>query len=138
MTQPALCSPQVDKRPLSVGWVDYRKAYDVVLHQLIHKALKAIKAPREIRTLLQKVSRQWRTVVSVKLEKGSHSELISFERGLFQGDSLSPLLFCLCVAPLSHRLRQREGFRSWWQTQAVTHLMFMDDLKVYEKPGQRT
>ena len=99
MTQPALCSPQVDKRPLSVGWVDYRKAYDVVLHQLIHKALKAIKAPREIRTLLQKVSRQWRTVVSVKLEKGSHSELISFERGLFQGDSLSPLLFCLPLTP---------------------------------------
>ena len=63
----------------------------------------------------------------------SHSELISFGRGLFQGDSLSPLLFCLCVAPLSHRLRQREGFQSRWQTKAVTHLMFMDDLKVYEE-----
>ena len=54
-------------------------------------------------------------------------------RGLFQGDSLSPILFCLCVAPLSHCLRQREGFQSQWQTQAVTQLMFMDDLKVYEE-----
>ena len=115
-----------------MGWIDYRKAYDMVPHRVIRKVLRAIRAPRFIRKLVEAACGRWRTEVCVRLAKGDHRELIRFRRGLFQGDSLSPLLFCLCVAPLSHYLRQQEGFRSRWQTRAVTHLMFMDDLKVYE------
>ena len=33
-----------------------------------------------------------------------------------------PLLFCLCVAPLSHALRKGKGF-----IRACTHLMLMDN-----------
>ncbi len=36
-------------RDLSVGWVDYRKAYDKVPHPWIGKVLKAIKAPKKVR-----------------------------------------------------------------------------------------
>ena len=73
-------------------------------------------------------------IVNTDLSKLYQSQSLShFNRGLFQGDSLSPLLFCLCVAPLPHYLRQEVGFQSQWQTWAVTHLMFMDDLKLYEK-----
>ena len=37
---------------------------------------------------------------------------IHLRRGVFQGDSLLPLLFCLWAAPLSHRLRRQAGFES--------------------------
>jgi hypothetical protein len=58
---------------------------------------------------------------------------IRLKRGLFQGDSLSPLVFWLCVAPLSHALSERKGFNSNYQVKTITHLMFMDDLKLYEE-----
>ena len=54
------------------------------------------------------------------------------ERGLFQGDSLSHLLFCLCILPLSHALRGLgRGFRAYTLREPITHLLFTDDLKVY-------
>ena len=52
-------------------------------------------------------------------------------RGIFQGDSLSQLLFCLCVAPLSEALRGTGHFCSTHQNEPMTHIMFVDDLKVY-------
>ena len=58
---------------------------------------------------------------------------IHFRRGLFQGDSLSLILFCLCVAPLSWILRRKVGYPGRFQRAPVTHLMLMDDLKVYEE-----
>ena len=65
--------------------------------------------------------------------EGKVSIPINFHRGLFQGDALSPLLFCLCTAPLSLVLRETRGVRSEFQRAALTHLMFMDDLKVYSE-----
>ena len=58
---------------------------------------------------------------------------LEYRRGLFQGDSLSPLLFCLCLAPLSHALREMDGYRCGLLDEPITHQLFMDDLKVYAK-----
>ena len=46
-------------------------------------------------------------------------------------DSLSPLLFCLNIAPISQALRECKGFRMVYLDYPVMHLFFMDDLKVY-------
>ena len=55
---------------------------------------------------------------------------------LGQGDSLSPLLFCLCLAPLSHVLRTLEGYRSeafggtinpWFWNSFCTVLNYVQD-----------
>ncbi len=73
----------------------------------------------------------WETDIELDTEKGKVRLPVRLERGLFQGDSLSPLLFCLCIAALSHGLRKRAGFRSEFHDDPVTHLSFMDDLKVY-------
>lgn len=43
---------------------------------------------------------------------------------------ISPLLFCLSVAPLSSQLRTHRGFTGRYQS-SLTHLLFMDDLKVF-------
>ncbi|KAJ0183997.1 hypothetical protein K1T71_000420 [Dendrolimus kikuchii] len=47
---------------------------------------------------------------------------INIERGIFQGDSLSPLWFCLALNPLSTLLEGGE---------IVSHLLYMDDLKLF-------
>ncbi|KAI5724299.1 hypothetical protein M8J77_000842 [Diaphorina citri] len=59
---------------------------------------------------------------------------IKIRRGIFQGDSLSPLWFCLALNPLSKLLR-RTGMGYKLNTnegsQIVSHQLYMDDLKLY-------
>ncbi len=97
--------------------------------------LKAIRAPKPVRRTIRKLIPMWATDILAQTEDGTVKLPIAFERDLFQGDSLSPLLFCLSVAPLSWELRKGKGFKSIHNPPPlpVTHLMFMDDLKLYEE-----
>ena len=65
------------------------------------------------------------------LGRGLSGRNSSYRRGVFQGDSLSPLLYCLSIAPISHALRKTGGYRMPYLDKPVTHQYFMDDLKVY-------
>ena len=62
---------------------------------------------------------------------------VSFKRGLFQGDALSPFLFCMSVAPISRSLRSTPGIVSSFQPSKITHLLYMDDLKLYDSSRSR-
>ena len=60
------------------------------------------------------------------------SDNINIKRGFFQGDSLSPLLFCISLIPLSLELNSSSyGYKI--RTEWITHLFFKDDLKLYAK-----
>ena len=55
-------------------------------------------------------------------------------RGIFYGDSLSPLLFVHLMIPLTILLRKEKiGYRFTKDTSGnvLNHLLFMDDLKLY-------
>ena len=57
---------------------------------------------------------------------------MKIERGIFQGDSLSPLLFVIILIPLTHILRKASpGYAN--SKEKTNHLLFMDDLKLYSK-----
>ncbi len=58
--------------------------------------------------------RQWQPT-----EDGWKRVSIEFRREIYQGDSLSPLLFCLAVSPLSEALREGVGFRSKFHVMPV-------------------
>ena len=60
------------------------------------------------------------------------SEEIPIERGIFQGDSFSPLLFCIALFPLSRIIDNINGGYKVSNT-TITHLFYMDDLKLYAK-----
>ena len=57
--------------------------------------------------------------------------LIRIKRGIFQGDSLSPLLFTMSLNPFSQELQNTGyGYQLDEQTK-INHLFYVDDLKLY-------
>ena len=66
------------------------------------------------------------------------TRIMQIRRGIFQGDSLSPLLFCMALNILSTELnrtgcgyRMSTGNGRTAKRQLISHLLYMDDLKLY-------
>ena len=57
---------------------------------------------------------------------------MNIRRGIFQGDSLSPLLFVIAMIPITSLLRQHKAGYNL-DGNRLNHLLFMDDLKLYSK-----
>ena len=72
----------------------------------------------------------WRTVLEC-----NESELgeVNIRRGIFQGDSLSPLLFVIAMIPLTSSLRRATPRYVFKNKTMINHLLYMDDLKLFEK-----
>ena len=116
-------------RTIAVGWVDYQKAYDSVSQEWLRMLLERVVGGRTA-NCLSRLMEGWATRLQVGRAKG---DLIRYRRGLFQGDGLSPLLFCLAISPISYLLRLTPGFSLPAPVEKVTHIFYMDDLKVYAR-----
>ena len=58
---------------------------------------------------------------------------IHIKCGIFQGDCLSPLLFCIALNPLSELIKDTSYGYKLKCNLLVQHLLYMDDLKLYAK-----
>ena len=62
------------------------------------------------------------------------SDGIKIQCGIFQGDSLSPLLFCIYLISLTEQLnRLNTGCEKHTTKTKISHLLYMDDLKLIAK-----
>ena len=87
-------------------WIDFQKAYE----------------------LLKRSMQSWRTVLfSGKNKLGK----VNIRWGIFQGYSLSPLLFVVALIPVTIILRTlKQGYSFGKGKERLNHLLFMDDLKL--------
>ena len=120
-------------RNLSTAWIDYRKAFDSVPHDWILKSLNLYKISPVISNFLQNCMSKWQTRLFLSHDSGTiESGNINIKRGIFQGDSLSPLLFCMSLIPLSNELNNSgTGYKLFHKE--LNHLIYMDDLKLFAK-----
>ena len=89
-----------------------------------------------LRKFLQKSMQQWRLSLTANDEDLGE---VNVKRGIFQGDSLSPLMFVLSMVPLSIILRKVNAYYKWGKKEyKLNHLLFMDDLKLYAKSEEQT
>ena len=87
----------------AMAWIDYKKAYDMVPQSWILHSLKMYKISHEVINFTEKTMKTWR----VELTAGGRSIAeTKIQRGIFQGDALSPLLFIIAMMPLNHILRK--------------------------------
>ena len=114
---------------LATAWIDYKKAYDMIPHSWIIECLRLVNVSESIVNFLQNSMAYWKTELTAS---GQSLGIVDIKRGIFQGDSLSPLLFVICMIPLSNILRKMQpGYLLG--TVKVNHLLFMDDLKLFSK-----
>ena len=118
------------KKNLAMGWIDYKKAYDMIPHSWILECLELFGAAQNVKTLLENSMNGWQTELT---SNGESLGSVSIRRGIFQGDSLSPLLFVVSMIPLSLVLRKCEAGYIYAKNTKVNHLLFMDDLKLYAR-----
>lgn len=109
---------------------DITKAYDRLEWKFLETTMKHMGfADKWIQWIMHCVT----TVSFSVLINGTPKGFIQPEKGLRQGDPLSPYLFILCAEVLSHlmdmatRSRQLHGIRISNQGPATTHLLFADD-----------
>ncbi|KAL0274582.1 UNVERIFIED_CONTAM: hypothetical protein PYX00_002681 [Menopon gallinae] len=130
-----------NRRSLCTAFIDYKKTFDSVPHSWLLETLVAHKIHPTIVQFLGHVISTWRTKLSLNHRSSTvTTEYVPIRRGIFQGDSLSPLWFCLALNPLSHILNSSEiGFSIRNRKEnlyTVSHLLYMDDIKLYA-PSQK-
>ena len=112
-------------------WIDYRKTYDFVPRSWILECLDMLGIANNVRRFLEKSMKKWKLLLT---SNGSDLYKIDVNRGIFQGDSHWPLLFLICMIPLSLFLRKVNASFEWGRKEfKLNHLLFMDDLKLFGK-----
>ena len=103
----------------------------MVPHSWIVEMLRMVKVAGNVAGLVTGSMKDWKTVLT---SNGEVLGEVDIRRGIFQGDSLSPLLFIIIMMPLSMLLRKEKlGYAFGSGGKTINHLVFMDDIKLYGK-----
>ena len=124
-------------RNLAVAFYDYKKAYDKVHHDWMLRVYEWVGIPKEIIQLLKNLMSKWKTKLEIWKEgKKTTSRWINILCGFLQGDSYSPVGFCITEIPVCKLLQQSKGYRMGEpgnRNLSRTHSLFIDDLKQYQE-----
>ena len=128
-------------RNLAVAFYDYQKAYDMVRHDWMVKVYRWMGIPVKVVKVLKVLMGRWRTRLEVN-DSGEMkvSRWIDIKKGFLQGDSYSPVGFCLTEVPIAMLLEETDGYRmgaAGERNIKRTHSLFIDDLKVYQESHQK-
>ena len=75
-------------------WIDFKKAYDMVPHSWIIESMKMFGLADNLVNFIRKSMKNWATEL---FYDNSHLGKANIRRGIFQGDSFSPLHFVIAL-----------------------------------------
>ena len=130
------------QRNLAVAFYDYQKAYDMVWLDWIIRDYQWMGVPEKVIEVVKELMKRWKTKLEVtENRKKIVSRLINVTRGFLQGDSFSPVGFCLTEVPVAMLMEGCDGYKMGKGGDRVvkrTHSFFIDDLKIYQETHQVT
>ena len=91
------------RKNLAMSWIDCKKAYDMVPQRGIINCLKRYKISDEVINFIEKTMKTWRVELTTG---GRNLAAAKIQRGIFQGDALSLLLFIISTMTLNHIIRK--------------------------------
>ena len=117
---------------LNLTWIDYRKVYDIVPHSSILKTMSSYRFINIMINFIKKSMKTWNTTMHLNSVQGLiTTEKIIIKQGIFQGDSLSPLLFCLALVPLTSGINASGyGYKINRNSLPISNLLYIVDLKL--------
>ena len=83
---------------MTMTWVDFRKAYDSVSHTWLLEAMRSVGVSDQWLEFLSREMPNWQTRIG--------DRTIKILRGLFQRDSLAPLMFVISLIPITKALNE--------------------------------
>ena len=113
-----------------MAWIDYKKAYDMILHSWILESLELVQVSENIVEFIRKSMKDYNTDLT---SCGEYLANIDIRRVIFQGDSFSPLLFVLYMIALTQILRKVKSGYTLKNGEKLNNLLFMYDLKIFAK-----
>ena len=106
----------------------------MVPHSWIVEMLELVNVADNVKGLLCGSMRDWKSVLTLNGEVLGEGRI---KCGIFEGDSLSPLLLVLSMIPLTILLeRENIGYKFGKEQKMMNHLLYMDDLKLYGRSEQ--
>ena len=114
-----------------MAWIEYKKAYDMLPQSFMLHCFKMYKISHEVINFIEQTMNTWREELTAG---GSSIAETKIQRGIFQGDSLSPLLFIIAMMPLNHIPRKcTAGYKLSRSQEKINLLMYMYDIKLFAK-----
>jgi hypothetical protein len=108
-----------------MAWIDYQMAFDSVPHSWIEKSIELIGVNNKIVEFCKLSMKKWSTKLQLKTNQELiQSRFVKINRGIFQDDSLLPLLFCVALNPLTNELnRSKCGYQVYGTERKINHLL---------------
>ncbi|XP_069983749.1 uncharacterized protein [Penaeus vannamei] len=107
----------------------------MVPHSWIEKCLDMFGIAVNVKSFINESMKKWNTELNAGQTRLGNAKI---KQGIFQGDSLSPLLFVLTMIPLTLLLRKINIFYEVKKKgERINHLLFMDDLKLFAKDNDQ-
>ena len=100
----------------------------MVPHSWIRSVLEILRISNNVSRFIEGSMDKWKTVLE---SGGQQLGEMRIKRGIFQGDSLSPLMFVMAMIPLTLILRKVKPKYTMTNRNTINHLLYMDDLKLY-------
>ena len=83
-------------------FIDFEKAFDSIEWSFLHKALEQMNFGNQFRKWIKTL---YNNITSCIINNGATTPYFNLERGIRQGDPLSPYLFIICIEFLANKIR---------------------------------